>query len=57
MKLKGKTALITGGAQGLGKAIALAMANEGANNWDRLYGLRFCLGLIVSRKCKLEGDL
>lgn len=30
MKLSGKTALVTGGARGLGKAAALAMANEGA---------------------------
>jgi 3-oxoacyl-[acyl-carrier protein] reductase len=30
MKLKDKIALITGGAQGLGKSIAIAMANEGA---------------------------
>jgi len=31
MKLKNKVALITGGAQGLGKSIALAMAQEGAD--------------------------
>lgn len=31
MRLKGSNALITGSAQGIGMAIALAMANEGAN--------------------------
>lgn len=31
MRLKGKTAIITGGAQGLGKVVALRMAAEGAN--------------------------
>ena len=31
MNLRGKNAIITGGGRGLGKAVAIALANEGAN--------------------------
>ncbi len=31
MDLKGKNTIVTGGGKGLGKAVALALANEGAN--------------------------
>ncbi|PLR79828.1 3-oxoacyl-ACP reductase [Bacillus canaveralius] len=39
MKLKGKAAIITGAGQGIGKAIALSYAKEGANLSLNVYGL------------------
>ncbi len=43
MGLKGKTAIVTGGAQGIGKAIALRLARDGAN-----------IGILDIKKDKAE---
>ena len=44
LKLKGKTALVTGGSEGIGKGIALALAKEGVD-----------VAICARRKEPLEG--
>jgi len=53
MKLKNKTAIITGATSGIGKATALLFANEGADLV--LTGRRSGLGKIVEAECRQRG--
>jgi len=53
MKLKNKTAIITGGTSGIGKATALRFAEEGANLI--VTGRRSELGKIVEAECRRKG--
>jgi meso-butanediol dehydrogenase/(S,S)-butanediol dehydrogenase/diacetyl reductase len=50
MKLKNKTAIITGGTSGIGKATALLFAEEGANLI--VTGRRSALGKAVETECR-----
>ena len=53
MKLKNKTAIITGGTSGIGKATALRFAEEGANLI--VTGRRSELGKAVEAECRQRG--
>jgi NAD(P)-dependent dehydrogenase (short-subunit alcohol dehydrogenase family) len=53
MKLKGKTAIITGGTSGIGKATALLFAEEGADLI--ITGRRTELGKTVETECRRGG--
>jgi NAD(P)-dependent dehydrogenase (short-subunit alcohol dehydrogenase family) len=53
MKLKNKTAIITGGTSGIGKATALLFAEEGANLI--VTGRRSKLGKAVEAECSQKG--
>jgi NAD(P)-dependent dehydrogenase (short-subunit alcohol dehydrogenase family) len=53
MKLKGKTAIITGATSGIGKATALLFADEGANLI--VTGRRIGLGKTVEAECRQMG--
>ena len=53
MKLKNKTAIITGGTSGIGKATALLFAEEGANLI--VTGRRSELGKTIEAECKQRG--
>lgn len=53
MKLKNRTAIITGGTSGIGKATALLFAEEGANLI--VTGRRSALGKAVEAECRQRG--
>ena len=56
-KLKGKSAVITGGGGGIGREAALAFAAEGANlaqstkSFRRSNGISFCIKFLIDRLC------
>ena len=53
MKLKNKTAIITGATSGIGKATALLFADQGADLV--LTGRRSSLGKAVETECRQKG--
>lgn len=53
MRLKNKTAIITGGTSGIGKATALRFAEEGADLV--VTGRRVSLGKVVEAECRSKG--
>ena len=64
MKLQGKVALVTGASRGIGKAIAIALANEGAfivvnysNNADAAHAVVQTIRSAGSEAMAIQADI